>query len=705
MATVHFDFETRSVADLRRVGVEKYAEHPSTEVLCLGYSFDREPPELWAPRLGQPFPKRLADAVLSGARFVAHNSAFDRVIWNVVLRRMLPDVPELKIEQTDCTMIRALALGLPGGLGQVCAALRLPVGKDTEGAKVMMRLCKPQRSGGQLVWNNDPALFDRLYTYCKNDIEAERPIDDILPPLSADELRYWHMSERINARGIRIDLESASRLSEIVEAEGKSLSLAVSKITKGAATPTQRAKLLEWLKANGLELENMRKHTVREALKVDQTDDIKEVLNLQNEANKTSTAKLKKMVARACADGRARGEYRFNGASTRRFSSTGIQLHNFARPEKGFKVRHAVDVFEYAKFPNARRLIRGQYGSVMNAVSNSLRPLLMADEGKRFICADYSNIEGRVCAWFAGEHWKLAAFRAYDTITGYDDKGEAIRAGADLYKMAFSKSFGRAIETVDDDNERQVGKVIELSAQFQSGIRGFLAMAANYGMEPGAVADVVRASVSASDWSKAAERYDGKGTDKCGLERREWTGIRILIDSWREANSAIRSFWYDMEQAAIAAVAEPGKITGVNGKVHFGVADNFLWMRLPSGGKLAYAYPELREIETPWGVKKQSVRVYGTDKGAFAPYHVYGGILVENCVQATARDIQVRAMDAAECNGYPVVMHTHDEIVAEVPATFGSLEEFSAIMADLPPWATDLPVTVAGWQGTRYRKA
>lgn len=706
--SLHLDFETRAVIDIK-LGVHKYAEHPATVVLCCAFKFDGEPAFLWEP--SQAFPKRVIEHVAAGGRCVAHNMAFDRIVFNHVLRRQMlargVEIPELHIEQTDCTMVRALALGLPGSLEKLCPALRLPVEKDMTGKVAMMKLCRPQKSGGQLVWNNDPALFQILYAYCIRDVEAEAPIDEILPRLCDQEQLMWFMSERINDRGLCVDVVHASRAAAVVAEEGKALSGLVSGLTRNFASATQRARLHAWLDNNGLELPDMKKHTVRDALK-DETmpPRLRKVLELQTEATKSSTAKLKKMVTRACADGNARGEYRFNGASTARWSSTGIQLHNLTRPSKGFKLADAENVFGWLKYQTetARRAIRREYKSVMFAISNSIRPLLKARDGYELLCADFSNIEGRVLAWLAGEQWKLDAFQEYDTITGTDANGEPIRLGPDLYKLAFAKAFGVTPESVDDE-QRQVGKVIELALGYQSGHGGFLAMAAGYDVDLKLVADIVHRQTSAREWARFDEMHDGKGVDHFGLERYEWVAIKVLITKWRDANSGIRTFWKELEDAAVAAVAEPGKVTGVNGKIFFQVADSFLWVRLPSGRKLAYAYPSLTNIDTPWGTSKASVRVYGTEKGGFYPYHMYGGLIAENVTQAIARDILGLAMLRLEAAQYPIVMHTHDEAAAEKRIGEGSLDEFIAIMCALPAWAAGLPVSVAGWRGVRYRKA
>lgn len=691
--TAHFDFESRATVDIK-LGVDRYAEHHATQILCLGYKIGTGPTRVWRPLENEPFPRDLADHVTAGGRMVAHNCAFDRTMWNVVLRRSHPHVPELRIEQTDCTMVRALALGLPGGLDAVCKALKLPITKDLDGYAVMMKLCKPQRRAGQLYWVNDPALFERLYQYCAADIEAETPIDDLLPRLSDTEQQLWWLSERINQRGIKIDLENVRRCAELVELEGKSLALAVKQLTKGWAVPTQRAKLLDWLDNNGLSLPDMKKHTVRDAMRTEPPARLKRVLELQTEANRTSNAKLKKMLQRTCEDGRARSEYRFNGAGTGRWSGNGIQLQNLPRTAKGFKTEHALDIFGWLKHgpSKVREIIRREYGSPMLAASNCIRPLLTVDDGNEFICADYSNIEGRVLAWLAGEEWKLDAFRAYDAGTGHD-----------LYKLAFAKAFGVPPESVDDD-QRQAGKVIELSAGYQSGHGGFIAMAAGYDLDLELLSNVVHGQTPAAEWARFDKMYDADGAQHFELERREWTAIKILITKWRDANSRIRDFWKELEEAAIAAVAEPGKITGVNGKIHFCVADNFLWLRLPSGRRLAYAYPSLGEIATPWKATKQSVRVWGTDKGHFSPYHLYGGLLAENATQALARDILGLAMLGLERAGFPLVMHTHDECAAELPIGQRTLAEFRAVMCELPAWAEGLPVSVAGWHGPRYQK-
>jgi DNA polymerase len=218
------------------------------------------------------------------------------------------------------------------------------------------------------------------------------------------------------------------------------------------------------------------------------------------------------------------------------------------------------------------------------------------------------------------------------------------------------------------------------------------------------MADIVQEATEPHVWDKARAKFREPGTNKHAMSENVLTAVKVTLDAWRTANSNIRAYWYALADAMADAVANPGKPYGVNDKIFYCVADGWLWARLPSGRNLAYAKPKLREITTPWGAKKRAVEVSNCDKGAFWSFVLWGGLASENLVQATARDVQAEAMMRLEAHGYPVVLHTHDEIAAERPYGQGALEEFKGLMAELPRWAHGLPVSVAGWEGERYRK-
>lgn len=382
--------------------------------------------------------------------------------------------------------------------------------------------------------------------------------------------------------------------------------------------------------------------------------------------------------------------------------------------------------------------------SVMSSVSWSLRSLLMAEPGRVYFCADYSNIEGRDISWLAREEWKLQAFRDLDAGIGHD-----------LYKVAYSKSFGVDVTLVSKP-QRQIGKVQELALNYQGAHGAFVSMAANYDIDLNAVAAAVKAAVTPGEWAYALERYweDSResaeeilacarivesaaidfGEDEAepvesiavlnlaaeiakknrhNLSAEVWAAIRLVVDGWRRAHPAIVQFWKDLEQAAVAAVTYPGQVFSAGPYIKYrmdGTAEKpgeFLYCRLPSGRALCYPYARLTTAPDQFGRTLPKVEFEGVDGKTkrWCKQRMYGGLQAENVTQASARDILSDAIKRLERAGLPVVMHVHDEIVCEVPIEQSHrFEEFKTLMSELPAWAAGLPVAVSGWQGERYRK-
>lgn len=742
--TIYIDFETRGTRDLRKTGVEAYTEDPHFDAICLCWTRDDEPVRKvrLIDRAGVPADlAALFAAVERGETVVAHNARFELTCWRVMRQRR--GWPRLVPEQVRCTMAMAFACSLPGALEKAATALRLPVVKDDAGRRLMLRMCKPLKDAPGAVprWLEDDASIARLMDYCATDVEVERLIYQTLPRLSAAEQELWVLDQRINDRGVAVDLSRAATLLDAAKAETKRLDCELRELT-GNAVPSvgAAAKFLAWLATQGVKAPDLKKATVARLL-ADKACDKKSpagrALLIRQEASKASTKKLAPMLDGACADGRLRGLFQYHGAGTGRWAGRRVQPQNMPRIPKGFNKVGSTDTDELVSFlqRGAGKLIRAQYNSILSPISWSLRSLLVAAPGKELIAADFANIEGRVLAWLAGEAWKIQAFRDYDAGTG-----------PDLYVLAFSRSFGVPVADVTED-QRQLGKVQELALGYQGAIGAFLSMAAGYGIDLADLVEPIRASISPADWGTLCARYDEIAGKKIepddagevaedddepeselspenlaamvarrnfmlrGLPRDQWVAVRAIVDRWRAAHPRIVEFWRALESAAIEAVAKQGTVQAA-GLIRYQYRAPRLVCTLPSGRELSYPFARLAQEETIWPDGSKSISPKLLYEGVSSRTHkwgvqkAYGGLLAENVTQAAARDCLSDAMTRVEASEFPVVMHVHDEVVAEVPRGSNTLNQtrFEALMATIPPWASGLPIAFAGWTGPRYRK-
>lgn len=654
---LHIDFETRSQADLKVVGLDNYAKHPSTKPWCMGYAFNDGPAHIWAPVNATDGVQDVLDHVELGGVVYAHNAAFELAIWNNIC---VPRYgwPELKPEQMRCTMAMAYAMALPGSLEKAAAAVGITQQKDMAGGRLMLQMAKP-RSEDPLTWWDEPDKLQALYEYCRQDVRVERELEKRLMPLSQDEQALWVLDQKINNRGVHVDIPNIDRALKIVESEKRRLDEEMRDVTGGFVSVCSEVKRIgTWLRLQDVELPSLAKADVLDALQIDTLPPLaRRALLLRQEAGKTSTAKLKAMREAASADNRIRGTMQYHGAGTGRWAGRRIQPHNMPRPHlKRKEIDDAISNFGDCDYLSVF------HGPPLSVVSSSLRALICAAPGNTLLAADFSNIEGRGLAWLAGEETKLKRFRDFDAGTG-----------PDIYKATAAAILGRPVSGITDAERQTFGKVPELACGYQGGVGAFQMMAKTYLVKvPDAVAERAK-------------------------------------EGWRAAHPNIVAYWWALEEAALSAVLRAGQkySAGPKGReIVFKVSGSFLWCKLPSGRVLCYPYPVVKPIETPWGEMKDQVHYMTVDglSNKWVETHTYGGKLAENVTQAICRDLLVTAIRNAEAGGYPVVLHVHDEVVSEVPENHGSLEEFENICSQAPAWAKGLPVVAKGWRQKRYGK-
>lgn len=642
MTVACLDFETYSPVDLKSAGLSRYVESPEFQVLICCYSIDRGPVQTWLPHM--PAPRDL----FACTKFYAHNAGFERAVWWWLYRNAgWPDCPPL--HQWRCSMALGQSFGLPGDLEGMAAAIGAPVRKDPRGRALIRLFCMPDKKTGQRRFPAEhPEDWQAFLEYCASDVRAEQAVIDALPAkeLPAAEQRAWEHQQRINERGIAVDRDLAFLLASKVH-ELKGILSAETKALTAGIEPTQRQAILEWMREAGEDLTDLKKTTVQRALKAMPEGTAKRVLELRASASKTSVAKYPVLLKRTSADGRLRHSMVYHGASTGRVTHKGFQPGNLPSREMN-------DAHTYADKPwllgNLELL--EMIGDPMRFYSALVRSTLIAGKGRVLVSGDYSQIEARMVAWMAGQR---------DLVKAFADK-------VDVYRYMAAKIYGRPVETIaKDSKERFVGKSATLGAGF--------------GMGPARFYDYCR----------------DNGSEISVLEAER------AITEYRNSVPFIKRFWYDVKNAAVNAVRDPGNIYPV-GPVAYACSTSMKWLycKLPSGRKLAYLRP--RVVFDEYGPQLVAAGVNTFTKQWSESLSLWHGTLVENMVQAAARDVMVEAALRLEAAGYPVVLTVHDEILCEPKAATASLDEMHRIMLEPVPWAPGLPLAVEGWIGQRYRK-
>ncbi len=638
------DIESFSDVDLIKCGVYAYADSPAFEILLFAYSFDGGETQIIDLAQGEKLPAEVEDAIFDvSVTKTAYNANFERTCLSKHFGRYIPP------ESWHCSAVQAAMLALPRSLEDVGRVLGLDEQKMKEGKELIRYFCvpcKPTKTNGGRTRNlpcHAPEKWELFKTYCKRDVDVEKSIRRKLHnfPIPESEMELYRLDQRINDRGVLVDMELVRNAVSCERLHKEVVTKRAYELT-GLENPNSVVQLKGWLGDMGMEAESLSKKAVAEMIA--ETDgEVEELLRLRLMLAKTSVKKYEAIERSACSDGRVHGMLMFYGANrSGRWSGKNVQLHNLPKNYLP-DLELARNLVKQGRFEDIELL----YDSTPNVLSELIRTAFIPKPGCRFVVADFSAIEARVMGWLSGEEWVLDVFRG-------DGK---------LYEMTASRMFGIPMEEIGKGSpERAKGKVASLSCQYGGSKNGLISM----------------------------------GALDMGLTEEE---LPPLVAAWRKANPHMVQFWWDVDAAAIKAVTEKQK-TKV-GKIIFEYKSGILFITLPSGRKLSYVKPRMavnrfgRDGLTYEGISENK---------KWSRIETYGPKLVENIVQGTARDLLAEAMLRVEKKGYPIVMHCHDEIIAEVPEGSGSVDEMCEIMAVQPKWAEGLPLRADGFECRFYKK-
>jgi len=681
---VDADFETFSGCDLRVAGARRYAEDPTTEVLCLTVrESGTKVPYLWVP--GMDISTLAELATNPRVIWVAHSAMFEKSIWRCIMMpdHGLPDIPDERWHDTQATCAMR---GLPLDLERAMTVLRLPSVKDAEGRALIKAVQKPTKKtkkskGGNYDLVRDPEVLKRIYQYNASDIANTTDLRERLGWLPPGERAVWLLDQKINQRGVAVDLQFVAAARQVVEHGSAPLLAEFATITGGLA-PTQRDKFMAWLHSQGVHLDNLKKETLAEILGDNEGDEDADgylelagddapavrvslppaahrALTIRSLVGSAAIKKLPRMEACACNDGRIRGMLQYHGAGPGLWAGRLIQPQNFPRGSIQIKTKDkeaaVLMIVEAIKTgdPAFVEMVLGL--PAVEAVVSALRHALVAAPGHRFVAGDYAGIQARVVLALAGQY----------------DKVQLMASGADVYCDMASNIFRRTITKDNDPEERQYGKNSVLGLGFQMGARKF------------------------------HDRY-------CGDNPLEFA--QGIVDVYRkEWAPKVPKLWYALDEASTRAVWDrrPQEAYGIE----YRLEDGWLTARLPSGRKLWYFNPVPVKKEMPWSdPEAPDIREGWTSQamkmGRWVTRHMFGGLETENVVMGIQRDIMVSAAFRLEKAGFPLVLNVHDEWVAEPRQEDADMNAFKQILEDVDPWVKQMqiPVSVEVWEGSRYRK-
>jgi DNA polymerase len=686
------DSETKSTCNLKTDGIYKYAQHPSTDILCVGYCLDDGDVKIWKP--GQPVPKEAIAAFKNKqAMAVAHNAPFDILIERYILGPKY-GWPVFPVERNLCTMACANAMALPPSLENVARVCSLPYQKDKVGGRVMLQVTKPRKArkgeDASLVhWYNDEERISILEEYCKVDIATTRELLYSIPLLSDEEHKVWVLDQKINARGLYIDATLTSAAEKIIKEAGEYIVEKIAEYTNGEVTSiNQVAKLVKWL-SQYIDITDLNKTTIEEFLEDDNiVVEARRVLELRYLGAQAATKKVKALTDRREKDGRVRGAFIYHAAGTGRWSSRGAQLHNLKRSQTE-DIKGAIAVIRKGSFAEASK----KYAKPLAVIGDLVRAMVSAKPGHVLIGADFSGIEARMTAWVSEEESKLNVFRDYDAKRGPDPY---VIAGAKINNVDANELYKRYKAKIPSAIEmRQQGKVAEL--------------AFGYGGSVGAY-----------------RRFSGDTnlTDEA---------IAHIRDAWRGAHPNIERYWRALKRAHYDALGRPGVIQdcGVISLL-YDQHQRCMFLTLPSGRQIAYpgfrstmgivtdkgrivevakgkalGLGHVSEDSEEGGSKPRSMLLFKDNRGGrWEDTNWWFGLAIENIVQAAARDLLAEAMLRIDNAGLTIVGHIHDECLIEVPAKDAEKVKplFQKLMEQRPTWGPDMPIVANPWVSERYSK-
>lgn len=654
---ITIDIETRSDKDISKCGVYAYTDTPYFDILLFAYSIDEQPVQVVDMANGEEIPESIL-AALADENVVkrAFNCNFERVCLSKYLRENHPQYFQsysidedtvgdfLNPESWHCSMIHARTLGLPSSLAEVGKVLGIEQQKMTEGKALVKFFCVPYDTvDGVPQFHNPkdyPDKWEIFKAYNKRDVEAELEIDRKLSRFPVPDFLWkeFYLDQEINDRGILVDMQLADKAIGL-DAEAKEELTAEMKRLTGVENPNSVYQLLDWLETQGYKSDSLGKTQVQELIKTAK-EPVKSVLQMRLQLSKSSVKKYTAMKNTACSDNRARGMFSFYGASrTGRWAGRNVQLQNL--PQNHLPdLTEARELVKYSSFEDIQML----YDDVPDTLSQLIRTAFIPRQGMKFIVADFSAIEARVIAWLAGEEWRMKAFAN----------------GEDIYCASASKMFGvPVVKHGENGHLRQKGKISELACGFGGSVGAMKAM----------------------------------GADSLGLSDTE---LKQIVTDWREASPHITELWWAVDRAVKKAVKEK-TATKTHGLL-FSYEAGFLFIRLPSGRRLAYAKPYIGKNK----FGGESVTYMGINaQKKWDRLESYGPKFVENCVQGIARDLLMYSMQTL--SQYFIVGHIHDEMIIECPKDT-KLDEICQQMARTPDWAKGLLLRADGYECSFYKK-